>query len=162
MAPHSPLLDHPQYAQICLQIREWVIERRTTDYIWQGLNAEPWKMDISRGSAWNYTQHVLKGMAKAEAKVGQARRMAVHLATLNHTISLGYDAHADGGLKYAELAEAVRKLVELQARIDGSLSPTQLELKAGPGSMYAAPPAHLVAVLEAATRAQEALAEEAP
>jgi hypothetical protein len=159
MAPRSPLLDHPRYAQICLQIREWIEERRTVDFIWQGLNAEPWTMGISRGSAWNYTQHVLKGMAKAEAKVGHAKRIARHVATLDRVISMGFD---DRGAKYGELAEAVRKLVELQARIDGSLGPTQLELKAGPGSMYARPPEHLVAVLEAATRAQEAFAEEAP
>lgn len=159
MAPRSPLLDHPQYAQICLQLRDWIEQRRTVDFIWQGLNAEPWNMNISRGSAWKYTQHVLKGMAKAEAKVGHAKRIARHVATLDRVISMGFD---DDGAKYGELAEAVRKLVELQARIDGSLSPTQLELKSSPGSMYAKPPEHLVAVLEASMRWQEELAEEAP
>lgn len=168
MAPRSPLLDHPKYAQICLQIRDWIEERRTVDYIWQKLIADPpdgWAMrntrgePISRSVAWNYTQHVLKGMAKAEAKVGHTKRIARHIATLDRVISMGFD---DDGARYGELAEAVRKLVELQARIDGSLGPTQLELKASPGSMYAKPPEHLVAVLEAATRAQEALAEEAP
>lgn len=165
----SPLRDHPQYADIVLRIRECIIERRTIDYTRQKLIAAPpdgYGMTgptgepISMATTHNYMRLVETMMAKAEAKTNKAARIAKHIATLNHTIALGIDEHGADRAKYAELAKAVRDAVELQARIEGLLGPTTLELNATPNSMYREPPPELQAVLDAATAAQEQLSED--
>lgn len=163
---NSPLLEHPRHAEICVQIKTWIEERRTGDYIWQALNAPPpegWALEIGRASAYNYRAFVLKAMRKAEQKLSAAKRQAMHMATLDRVIALGFEAHDGDKAKYNDLAKAVRDLVELQARIDGTLGPTQLELSSK-GGMYAAPPDHIVAVLaprlQDATDVQQLLSED--